>query len=593
MSVDESSGRRDGVRDYLVMTAVSGTSFINSYFSGALTVSLPQVQKDLNIAASALQWPLTLYALVLGSTLLPMGRLADVYGPRLLFLIGRPHRDLFCLPAALYFVVSVAVALSPTMIGFSAFSSMLGICAAANTPSGIGILGRHFEPGPRKNIAFALLGAGQPLGFASGLVVGALLTETKLGWRGQFLGLLGDFELVIRLPADAAVDEPASFYVQAALAALFGVLGFFVIPKIFAMDSGAIPLVTAQSADVTLAATSDAASVASAAESAAPSPPDLSQNRRIDWIGTLLSFAGFVLLTFALADASSEPLGWKTPWLPPLIPISVLLLIAFFYWEVRLQHMIIAFYSSPPEPKLGGKPKRPPPPPILPPGIWTTPHLPAILAVVFFAWGAFNTCTYYVNLVLQLVMEESALKTALFQLPLIVSGIIFNIIPGYAISYIHGNTLIIISMTLGIIAPILLAVVKPDHGYWAAIFPLLALAPATDLSYTVATIAISRSATRSQQATAGALFQVTTRLATSMSLAIISSIATLASDKYLAANPFAGDLSPNTTESPDVLLAGYRIGGWLTFAFAAIALTISLFGLRGMGLVGSKEEKAE
>ncbi|KDE03042.1 hypothetical protein MVLG_06432 [Microbotryum lychnidis-dioicae p1A1 Lamole] len=558
MSVDESSGRRDDVRDYLIMTAVSGTSFINSYFSGTLTVSLPQVQKDLNIAASALQWPLTLYALVLGSTLLPMGRLADVYGPRLLFLIG----------TALYFVVSVAVALSPTMIGFSAFSSMLGICAAANTPSGIGILGRHFEPGPRKNIAFALLGAGQPLGFASGLVVGALLTETKLEWR-------------------------ASFYVQVALAALFGVLGFFVIPKIFAMDSAAIPLVTARSADVTLAATSDAASVASAAESAATSPPDLSQNRRIDWIGTLLSFAGFVLLTFALADASSEPLGWKTPWLPPLIPISVLLLIAFFYWEVRLQHMVIAFYSSPQEPKLGGKPKRPPPPPILPPGIWTTSYLPAILAVVFFAWGAFNTCTYYVNLVLQLVMKESALKTALFQLPLIVSGIIFNIIPGYAISYIHGNTLIIISMTLGIIAPILLAVVKPDHGYWAAIFPLLALAPATDLSYTVATIAISRSATRSQQATAGALFQVTTRLATSMSLAIISSIATLASDKYLAANPFAGDLSPNTTESPDVLLAGYRIGGWLTFAFAAIALTISLFSLRGMGLVGSKEEKAE
>ncbi|SCV74067.1 BQ2448_6499 [Microbotryum intermedium] len=566
MSVDESSRRRDDVRDYLVMTAVAGTNFINSYFSGALTVSLPQVQKDLKIAASALQWPLTLYALVLGSTLLPMGRLADVYGPRLLFLIG----------TALYFIVSVAVALSPTSIGFSAFCSMLGICAAANTPSGIGILGRHFEPGPRKNIAFALLGAGQPLGFASGLVVGALLTETKLGWRGQFFNLQKTF-----------------FYVQAALAALFGVLGLFVIPKVFAVDSAAIPLVTARTADIAVAATSDAASVTSTSESAVAFSPDMSQNRRLDWIGTLLSFAGFVLLTFALADASSEPLGWKTPWLPPLIPISILLLIAFFYWEVRLQRMVIAFYNSPPEPKAEGKSKRPPPPPILPPGIWTTPHLPAILAVVFFAWGAFNTCTYYVNLVLQLVMKETALKTALFQLPLIVSGIILNIIPGYAISYIHGNTLIIISMTLGIIPPILLAVVKPAQGYWAAIFPLLALAPATDLSYTVATIAISRGASRSQQATAGALFQVTTRLATSMSLAIISSIATLASEKYLDANPLASDLTANMIESPDVLLAGYRVGGWLTFAFAAIALIISLFGLRGMGLVGSKEEKAE
>lgn len=59
---------------------------------------------------------------------------------------------------------------------------MLGLGAAANTPAGIGIIASHFPAGPRRNTAFGILGAGQPLGYILGLVLGMFkeILPTKL-----------------------------------------------------------------------------------------------------------------------------------------------------------------------------------------------------------------------------------------------------------------------------------------------------------------------------------------------------------------------------------------------------------------------------
>lgn len=77
------------------------------------------------------RWPVSLNALVLGAFLLPFGRVADIIGPRIVFLGGTAFFSLF----------SLAVALAPTNIGFSALCALLGLGAAANMPAGVGILG--------------------------------------------------------------------------------------------------------------------------------------------------------------------------------------------------------------------------------------------------------------------------------------------------------------------------------------------------------------------------------------------------------------------------------------------------------------------
>ena len=61
-----------------------------------------------------------------------------------------------------------------------------------------------------------------------------------------------------------------------------------------------------------------------------------------------------------------------------------------------------------------------------------------------------------------------------------------------------------------------------------------------------------------------------------------STIANTVSTKYNARNPHLA-----ATE-PAVLMIGFRAGGWVCCATVVIAIVISLFGMRGIGLVGQQ-----
>ena len=51
---------------------------------------------------------------------------------------------------------------------------------------GISIISSHFAPGKAKNKAFAVLGAGQPIGYIVGMILGGILSETSASWRTIF-----------------------------------------------------------------------------------------------------------------------------------------------------------------------------------------------------------------------------------------------------------------------------------------------------------------------------------------------------------------------------------------------------------------------
>jgi hypothetical protein len=53
-----------------------------------VTVALPDIQRGLGSSFSGLQWIVDAYALMLAAFLLTAGSLSDIYGRRLLFLIG-------------------------------------------------------------------------------------------------------------------------------------------------------------------------------------------------------------------------------------------------------------------------------------------------------------------------------------------------------------------------------------------------------------------------------------------------------------------------------------------------------------------------
>ena len=70
------------------LTAVCTGVFMLLLDITIVNVALPQIQDQLNASLSDLQWVIDAYALSLAALLLTTGSLADLYGRRLVFVIG-------------------------------------------------------------------------------------------------------------------------------------------------------------------------------------------------------------------------------------------------------------------------------------------------------------------------------------------------------------------------------------------------------------------------------------------------------------------------------------------------------------------------
>jgi MFS family permease len=85
----------------------------------------------------------------------------------------------------LYAIFTLASGLSQTPLQLIIFRAMQGLSIAACLPSAVGILSLSFPTGATRNLGFAILGAGQPVGFASGMVLSGVFIS-KLSWRWAF-----------------------------------------------------------------------------------------------------------------------------------------------------------------------------------------------------------------------------------------------------------------------------------------------------------------------------------------------------------------------------------------------------------------------
>ncbi|RYP66130.1 hypothetical protein DL771_007964 [Monosporascus sp. 5C6A] len=159
----------------LVVTALTGVSFLNTMGSGILTVALPTIVRDVGLDGMLLLWPASVYALAAGCTLLPFGAVGDVVGARRVWLTG----------AALYSLFTLAVGLCRTPAQLIGFRAVLGLAIAMCLPTAVSLTTNSFLPGRWRNLAFACQGMGQPLGYSLGLILGGVFTDT-IGWRWGF-----------------------------------------------------------------------------------------------------------------------------------------------------------------------------------------------------------------------------------------------------------------------------------------------------------------------------------------------------------------------------------------------------------------------
>ena len=139
-----------------------------------VNVALPDIQSAFGASLADLQWVVDAYALTLAALLLTAGSLADLYGRRLLFMIG----------TATFTVGSLLCGLANSILFLSIARAGQGIGGAIMFATSLALLSSAFR-GRERGIAFGVFGAVTGVAVAVGPVLGGVLTS-GLSWRWIF-----------------------------------------------------------------------------------------------------------------------------------------------------------------------------------------------------------------------------------------------------------------------------------------------------------------------------------------------------------------------------------------------------------------------
>ena len=161
-----------------VLVSVLLSSFLTPFMGSAVNIALPSIGADFGLDAVNLNWVATSFMLASAMFLLPMGKLADLYGRKRVFLTG-----------------IVLFTLSSLVCGLAGSTAMLlggrvlqGIGGSMIFSTGIAILTTVYAPQERGRV-LGLSVSAVYLGLTLGPFLGGALTE-HLGWRSIFLALV-------------------------------------------------------------------------------------------------------------------------------------------------------------------------------------------------------------------------------------------------------------------------------------------------------------------------------------------------------------------------------------------------------------------
>jgi EmrB/QacA subfamily drug resistance transporter len=159
-------------RRWLILSVIAIAQLMVVLDLTVMNIALPSAQRALHFSALDRQWVITAYTLSFGSLLLLGGRLSDLFGRKLTFLIG---------------VVGFAgvSAIGGASVNFTMLvtaRACQGAFAAILVPSALSLLSTTFTEPKDRGKAFGIYGAIAVAGGAVGLLLGGALTQ-YLSWR--------------------------------------------------------------------------------------------------------------------------------------------------------------------------------------------------------------------------------------------------------------------------------------------------------------------------------------------------------------------------------------------------------------------------
>ena len=170
----ESAELRVSRQDKLVIIACAISMLIVHMDWFALNLTIPVIAEHFNVSSTDLQWVVSGYMLSVGALMVTAGRLADIFGRRLVIVIG----------LAIFGIVSLICGTAPGELYLIIARVVQGIGAALTFPVAIAVVSSTFT-GVRQARAIGVVLGVAAIGQALGPFVGGTFSEF-LSWRGVF-----------------------------------------------------------------------------------------------------------------------------------------------------------------------------------------------------------------------------------------------------------------------------------------------------------------------------------------------------------------------------------------------------------------------
>ena len=174
---------------WFVYASVAAGAFLTVSDQTGTNIAMPRIAEDLSADIPTVQWVYLIYTLSISSLLLPMGRLSDLVGRKMVYCVGLA---IFSIGALVAYLSGIL----PILLAAKAFQ---GFGAAMIQANGMALMAESF-PSAERGKALGLYMTVIGLGATGGPVIGGYLIGA-FGWRSMYLAILifGIISLVLSL----------------------------------------------------------------------------------------------------------------------------------------------------------------------------------------------------------------------------------------------------------------------------------------------------------------------------------------------------------------------------------------------------------
>ncbi|KAI8597265.1 major facilitator superfamily-domain-containing protein, partial [Dissophora ornata] len=159
----------------LLLILVSMAQMLDIINVASVTITLPDIMREVGYKVDQLQWVTSAYSLAYGAFLLIGGRFGDLFGHRRIYIIG----------VTWFSIWALVNGFAKDPIIMSVGRALQGVGAGLTVPSALAILTTTYPAGPERTRALSVFGGTGAVGSVLGVLLGGIFGST-IGWRWIF-----------------------------------------------------------------------------------------------------------------------------------------------------------------------------------------------------------------------------------------------------------------------------------------------------------------------------------------------------------------------------------------------------------------------